>query len=476
MKTTNISIRNSIVSGENYNLNIYFEIAGDANYLRIGDIITDSLSNKFTVISFENSATTLFQNGGLVTVSGSLLPTSNEAYNSTINSVNIPDFTPTVAWEAMISNVVISVPAYHYIITIGNIVTSDNGAGIANVDDLLIDGAGNVYIITTAINNNIVTVKELNELGIAPINNLRCFISRPQPEGSLLPQSLLERLETPVVRDKILNINSIYIWKNRGVKINENLENVTNITFDGAIIEESGNAWNGGKSVKVTVSGGSGTQGPQGVDGTQGAFGNDGVAGPQGNDGVQGINGVDGIQGSQGINGIDGVQGPQGIQGSTLLEEGQVYPAVYGATIDSVIKSINLFNYQEKWVSGTSYNKSDYVLAINSSGKYSPFFVISAVYPYVSTIEPMTDTDHWLEMSLGLNEQTYSFTNSNLNVGVLTLSNIATTITPTVLNDSNIVVVPDSVRFVVNGSGYDCIIDLTSQGTISGTWKIMYLS
>lgn len=448
MKSTNISIRNSVVNGDNYDINLYFEIAGNASYLRIGDIVTDSSSNKYTILSFNDSSTSLFTDGELVTVSGTILPTSSDEYNSTIETSDAADLSPDVAWEAMISNVETTIPAYYYNVTIGNIVTSDNGSGTADVDDLLIDGNGNVFIITTAIADNIIVVRELKEEGIAPGNNLRCFISRPKPEGSLLPQTLLERLETPVVRDKILNLNSIYIWNNRGVKVNDDIENVTNITFTGATITEAGDAWNGGKSIEVTIeSTGEGVQGPQGATGADGEE----------------------FVGSQ------GVQGPQGVQGSTVLEDGQVFAAVYNADIDNVVSSIVVYTNREIWATGTSYDKGDYVYAINTDGKYSSYFVVNATYPYVSTIEPRTDTDHWIEMSVGLNENVITFTNSDLNVGVYTISNLTNRVKPTIISDSGIVKEPDEISFEENNSLYNCLIDLSSQGTLSGTWSVIYL-
>lgn len=72
-----------------------------------------------------------------------------------------------------------------------------------------------------------------------------------------------------------------------------------------------------------------GPQGPQGFQGTQGPQGEQGIQGTQGPQGPQGEKGETGTQGPQGEQGIQGTQGPQGPAGSAI-------GAVTSLTIDTL--------------------------------------------------------------------------------------------------------------------------------------------
>ncbi|MDR5839328.1 hypothetical protein [Caballeronia sp. LZ034LL] len=137
-------------------------------------------------------------------------------------------------------------------------------------------------------------------------------------------------------------------------------------------------------------------QGKPGLDGEDGADGKDGTNGKDGTDGTNGTNGVDGHDGQStyalwlalgntgtqadfiaaqrgpaGADGKDGVDGKDGAAGTGLTN-------------------------RQVWVSGTTYNPSDYTFSPNSSGNTS-MWIAKGSTPYLSTIAPKDDPTHWVE-------------------------------------------------------------------------------
>lgn len=87
--------------------------------------------------------------------------------------------------------------------------------------------------------------------------------------------------------------------------------------------------------------------------------------------GDKGDKGDDGANGKDGVNGIDGKDGRDGTDGTGL-------------------------NNRSYWASGTTYNPNDFVFAIGTSGG-NTLFIFRGTDAYVSTTEPLQDSDHWIE-------------------------------------------------------------------------------
>ncbi|HOU73980.1 MAG TPA: tail fiber domain-containing protein, partial [Tenuifilum sp.] len=76
--------------------------------------------------------------------------------------------------------------------------------------------------------------------------------------------------------------------------------------------------------------------------------------------------------------GLPGAQGPQG-------PEGPQGPAGTG------------LNNRGDWVSGTTYDPGDYVFALNTGGTANSMWILEGTSPYLSTLQPRLDPDHWVE-------------------------------------------------------------------------------
>jgi len=154
------------------------------------------------------------------------------------------------------------------------------------------------------------------------------------------------------------------------------------------------------------------TQGPVGNQGYQGSQGNQGSTGAQGNQGSQGRQGDQGSTGAQGAVGSQGNQGNQGATGAQGNQGNQ------GASI--------------------------------TGPQGEPGFNLNAGY---------SDT----------------FVNADLSSGILSVThNLATrNCTVSIRDNNNKIIIPDDITFDTTNTAQ---IDLTSYGTISGTWALTILS
>jgi len=124
---------------------------------------------------------------------------------------------------------------------------------------------------------------------------------------------------------------------------------------------------NGTSYVTPNLKGPQGIQGPAGPTGAQGT---QGVAGPAG---AQGVQGPAGPTGAQGIQGPAGPKGDKGDAGTGLTNRGA-------------------------WVSGTSYNPSDYVFSESTENSaVNSMWIVQASAAFTSTVLPKNDLTNWVE-------------------------------------------------------------------------------
>ncbi|MHC1703669.1 MAG: tail fiber domain-containing protein [Tenuifilaceae bacterium] len=124
---------------------------------------------------------------------------------------------------------------------------------------------------------------------------------------------------------------------------------------------------NGASYITPNLKGPQGVQGPVGPTGPQGT---QGVAGPAG---VQGVQGPAGPAGAQGIQGPAGPKGDKGDAGTGLTNRGG-------------------------WVSGTTYNPSDYVFSESTGNSaVNSMWIVQATATITSTVLPKSDLTNWVE-------------------------------------------------------------------------------
>lgn len=134
------------------------------------------------------------------------------------------------------------------------------------------------------------------------------------------------------------------------------------------------------------------------------------VRGPPGRDGRDGTNGRDGADGADGLDGKDGkdgADGKDGENGDPGLSAYQVWLAAGNTgSVDDYLASLKgadgadgtgLVN-RGAWVSGSTYNPSEYVFAQGTTAD-SSMFIASAGDPFISVTPPRNDLGNWVEFS-----------------------------------------------------------------------------
>jgi hypothetical protein len=90
----------------------------------------------------------------------------------------------------------------------------------------------------------------------------------------------------------------------------------------------------------------------------------------------------------------------------------------------------------------------------------------------------LRDDGTWQTVSAGASLTKSTFTNASLSTGVLTithnlgLASNAEVLMVTILNNSKKQIIPDDITFSANSFA----VDLTSYGTLSGTWQLAYIA
>jgi len=167
------------------------------------------------------------------------------------------------------------------------------------------------------------------------------------------------------------------------------VEYITPSNGQALIYNSSSSVWQAG-----TVSGQTGSTGPQGPTGIQGFTGPQGFTGNQGPTGPQGFTGIQGITGSQGFTGpqgqtgstgSQGVTGPQGLVGTNGISGGQTYYLNYSLTASSILGSpaYKQFSPIATNTGEVSFNSGS--IAAGATATFGPFVTDSGV-PGITSI------------------------------------------------------------------------------------------
>jgi hypothetical protein len=274
MKSRPVAIQTPTSSGGGvYECQIYFELASYANLIRVGDILTDSVSNEYTITGFynpstpsETNSTHLFADGWnleLQFVTTDTTPVEDVDYDSSIASPVIADYSPEVAWSSIAGNGAFSIPAYHYVCDLAQDVLTDPGSGEVLAGYYFVDNGGSIYEIVEVISpSGPITVKlyditESDESNI-PSSGLG-FTYKPTKNAIGISQAQYFRMDQ-TARDNANNIEKGLLWENRGVEISINSNNYKNITkLDVEGLEFLGttiSGWNGGSELQSKSTGG----------------------------------------------------------------------------------------------------------------------------------------------------------------------------------------------------------------------------
>jgi len=245
-----------------YECALYLTPPSAVSQVRVGDILTDTSANEYSVFGFFNPSipaqdetTNLFQDGWTVKlnwITANVLPAADTGYDSSIESPVIPSYLPDVSWGAFASNIVTSIPAYTYQCDLSVNSSGDPGAGSVAVDYFMVDFDGNIYRIIQVISvSSPTTVRlyDINELPNNPPSSNLGYVYQPKRGSTIMSQAKYYVLDQ-AARDKANNIEKAVAWEHRGLELQIGQSTYTNVTkldvTNMTHISDATNGWQGG--------------------------------------------------------------------------------------------------------------------------------------------------------------------------------------------------------------------------------------
>lgn len=137
------------LGGGQYSFNLYFQVSGDARFLRTGDYVKDSTNNEYEVLSWAIQPSD-FASGGLVTVqfiTTDVLPHADTGFNSSCATPGQLNMRPAVKTPGVLYSIN-SYSGQNYEYRLMGSWTQGAQAALAIVGDRIVDGTGKEYEIT----------------------------------------------------------------------------------------------------------------------------------------------------------------------------------------------------------------------------------------------------------------------------------------------------------------------------------------
>ena len=245
-------------------------------------------------------------------------------------------------------------------------------------------------------------------------------------------------------------------------------------SFDGSVWKASSGGGATGIKGETGVPGPGGLTGSPGVQGSTGAQGTHGDTGVQGVTGTQGVTGINGTTGFQGLTGQQGVQGPTGLQGTQGLTGAQ---GVQGITGSSGVQGITGVNGIQGitgvvGLTGTwGITGRQGITGTQGTQGNTGFQGITGITYGATGLQGLQGfTGVQGATGLGNYSYTNTFTNASLSSGILTVTHgLGTKNCVVSVKDNNDKdLAPDDIT----SSATTVVVDLTSHGTLTGTWSI----